>query len=533
MSAVIDLLHDRQIQMLLVLVALSLLIVAVNGVHLGIDFVGGTRIPLTASAPMDQDQINDVLAKLQSRTSSFGLKEVKVRAVGNTEIYVEVAESDSSLLEQIQRIVKEKGTYEGLVDGKVAITNKGIYPGTIRTSTTKVGQYAQWKVEFVVTPEASQQFADTAKGKAHKPLYMFLDRPTDSIVVISRADLVSGTSLSEAEALDLAQKALTREDKTIPVFVLDDWASVKNEINGSVAITNKSTAIISTEAPAEVKKGLTGLGFKITEIEPAKLSPTYSLQTSPTEPYRFVNRWDAVGLLSAPALGSTVTDGTPSSGYLIEGTSQGTDPVTAANTEGRFIASILTGGALPVELTAGSTTTIPAPLGAEFLKWSVVAAIAALAGIVALIALRYRTMKIILPIIFVSVVEMIILVAIIGSFTIDLGGMAGIIAALGVSVDAQIVVTDELLKHSSMKGSAKGAKAKMNKAFSIVVTNAVVAIVAMIPLLLFSNLVEIIGFATSTILGAILGVLITRPAYGAIVEKLFEKEIEEDAEAEQ
>ena len=45
----------------------------------------------------------------------------------------------------------------------------------------------------------------------------------------------------------------------------------------------------------------------------------------------------------------------------------------------------------------------------------------------------------------------------------------------------------------------------------------------MVPLL-FSGLVEIIGFAESTILGALLGYLLTRPAYATIVEKVIESE---------
>jgi len=171
----------------------------------------------------------------------------------------------------------------------------------------------------------------------------------------------------------------------------------------------------------------------------------------------------------------------------------------------------------------GSTTTVPAPLGAEFLRYSVVGALAALLAIVLLVSVRYRTPKVIIPIVLISVAELIILVAIVGSFTIDLSAMAGIIAALGTSVDAQIIVTDELLKRGTAVSGEGSAKRKLEKAFFIIVTNAIVATVALIPLL-FSGLVEIIGFATSTILGVTLGVLITRPAYGAIIEKLFETE---------
>jgi preprotein translocase subunit SecD len=80
------------------------------------------------------------------------------------------------------------------------------------------------------------------------------------------------------------------------------------------------------------------------------------------------------------------------------------------------------------------------------------------------------------------------------------------------------VITDELLKKDDHKVSEK-----IDLAFGIIKTNAIVAIFSMIPLM-FSGLVEIIGFAMSTMLGALLGYLLTRPAYAAIVEKVLDAE---------
>ena len=93
--------------------------------------------------------------------------------------------------------------------------------------------------------------------------------------------------------------------------------------------------------------------------------------------------------------------------------------------------------------------------------------------------------------------------------------MAGIIGAIGTGVDAQIVITDEILAQSK---SGATLKRKLGNAFYIIFTNATIAVIAMIPLLFFSGLVEIIGFALSTIFGMFIGALITRPAYGAMVE---------------
>jgi len=177
------------------------------------------------------------------------------------------------------------------------------------------------------------------------------------------------------------------------------------------------------------------------------------------------------------------------------------------------IESILKGGALPVRITLGSKTVIPAPLGQEFLRMSLLGLLFAFLVVSIVISIRYRQLKIILPVLLITLAEIIVLIAITGSFTIDLATMAGIIAAVGVSIDAQIIITDELLKKTGTKDE------RLDKAMAIINTNVTVAILAMLPLL-FSGMVEIIGFAVSTILGALLGALLSRPAYAAIAGEL-------------
>ena len=141
--------------------------------------------------------------------------------------------------------------------------------------------------------------------------------------------------------------------------------------------------------------------------------------------------------------------------------------------------------------------------------------VCALVAVAIFVGLRYRHLRVIAAILSISVSEFIVLSAILGSFTIDLAGVAGIIAAIGVGVDAQIVITDELLKKEL------SLHEKLSHAFDIIKMNAVVAIVAMVPLL-FSGLVEVIGFAIASILGMLLGFLLSRPAYSVLAEKILE-----------
>jgi Preprotein translocase subunit SecD len=102
--------------------------------------------------------------------------------------------------------------------------------------------------------------------------------------------------------------------------------------------------------------------------------------------------------------------------------------------------------------------------------------------------------------------------------TIDLAAVAGMIAVVGTGVDAQIIITDEVL---IKRTAGSSTKLLLGNAFYIVWADAALLVVAMLPLLFSTSLVSIIGFSESTIIGALMGIFITRPAYGALISKHF------------
>ncbi|MCX6769252.1 MAG: hypothetical protein NT051_01070, partial [Candidatus Micrarchaeota archaeon] len=380
-------------------------------------------------------------------------------------------------------------------------------------------QGADWGVQFSVTQAGALRFANVSKGKGNYPLYMFLDRPIDSVLVVSEKELMTHAKqrvapVSKSRALELARLALRLEGDDIRVYLEEDLAK-----NFSLTpATNRTRAIVTAGSP--LSANLTRAGFVVVEKSEVDMTPEYSISAdSPLSDA--VSTWKSVGLMSAPRLAPSVTDGIPNYSYTVNGPAEGatlSEKTADAAKKERELESLLKGGALPVQITIGSKMIIPAPLGAEFLRLSLIGMLFALISIALMVAIRYRHPQIILPMIAISLAELIILMAILGSFTIDLAGMAGILAAIGVGVDSQIVVTDELLKKE------ESAHKRLEKAFSIITTSVTVAVVAMLPLLLFSGLVEVIGFATATVLGSLLGLFISRPAYGAIAERLFENE---------
>lgn len=522
---------DKRVLLLLLLTLGSILFVYANGgpfgggLKFGIDFSGGLRIPVMLEQPVDSATMQEMVDNIKTRAATFGLSEVRVTPVGDTEIYVEVPKTNPQLVSDIEKILSKQGVYQGIIDGQVAVSGDSIYPDTVRRESTSYYPGSDWVVGFTITTPGQKQFSQVVKGKGNYPLYMYLDRPQDSIIIISQKDLLenansnqTGLNLSVDEALTLAISAIHLEGSPVPIYLQDEIQSQIGE-GSIIPATNQTKAIISKDAPQSIKDELAQLGFIISEKEAQAMQPEY-IPTSATLSYT-ITRWDAVGLKSAPILSPSLAEGTPSRSYVITGSSSGTGQalINNADYDSREIMSVLKGGAMPVQISLGSVQEVEAKFGEEILNLSMMGLLLAILLISIYVAIIYRSPQVVLPIVLISISEMIILITVIGFFTIDLAAMAGIIATVGISVDAQIIITDELLKRKE----GEELKDDLDKAFNILVTNATVAVVAMAPLLLISGLVEIIGFATTTVIGYILGVAISRPAYGAIAVHLFEK----------
>lgn len=499
------------------LVLLALLNVTVNGVKFGIDFSGGTRIPVILDKSVDETTMNELVQTIKKRASVLGLTEAKVRAIGNTEINVEIPSSDEEQISLIEKTLSHQGVYQGIVDGKIAVSGDRIFSSSIKAlgSTELTQQGADWGVAFAVDRAGAEQFAQAAKGKADYPIYMFLDRPTDAAIFYEKSEFRSYMmqDAGEKESLKAMNDALKLEGSDIRVYIVESMDG------NTTPMTNKTKAIVFANMSKEAKENITKRGFILEEVDGTAIAPEFSRSRSGV---LTLDKLEIAGLLTAPILSGSITTGIPNYNYVVTGSVQATDPTEKAleaQERVKSIESILKGGSLPVQISLGSRTTLPASLGSEFLRLSLIAIGGSLVVIAVLIGFRYRNIAATLPIVLISLAEAIILISILGSFTIDLAAMAGILAAIGVGVDAQIVITDELLK----KDDEHKTSEKIELAFGIIKTNAVVAIFSMVPLL-FSGLVEVIGFSISTILGALLGYLLTRPAYAVLVEKVLDAE---------
>ena len=152
---------------------------------------------------------------------------------------------------------------------------------------------------------------------------------------------------------------------------------------------------------------------------------------------------------------------------------------------------------------------------------AILAGFVAIIGVTIIIILRYRHPKLVLPMMIVTISEVIITtgVATVIGWTIDLAAIGGIIAAVGTGINDQIIILDQTLKGEVENLSLKE---RLKRAFFIIFGAAGTMIVAMLPLT-FVGFGVLRGFAIVTIIGVLTGIIITRPAYGKIIESLTKK----------
>ena len=182
--------------------------------------------------------------------------------------------------------------------------------------------------------------------------------------------------------------------------------------------------------------------------------------------------------------------------------------------------TILITGSLPVKLNIQKTDNISPLLGEEFIRSALLIGLLAIASVFVVVLVRYRKLKIALPIVLTSITEVVILLgtaALIG-WNLDLAAIAGVIIVVGTGIDHLIVITDE-----TMRGEAQSYdwKKRLQNAFFIIMGSFFTTIVAMIPLY-WAGAGLFKGFAITTIIGAMIGVFIARPAYAAVIEILLE-----------
>jgi len=183
----------------------------------------------------------------------------------------------------------------------------------------------------------------------------------------------------------------------------------------------------------------------------------------------------------------------------------------------------LRAGALPVNVVLMGSGQVDAALGDQFKRQVVLAGLFALLAVAAVVFRRYHQKEILLPMVGTSLCEVIIILGFAGAvnWQLDLPAIAGIIAAIGMGIDHLVIITDEVLYEGKLP-STKVYMERITKAFAIIFAAAATTTIAMSPLVVM-GFGALRGFAITTIIGVLIGVLIARPVYGKVIKVVLDK----------
>ncbi|EMA66471.1 preprotein translocase subunit SecD [Halorubrum aidingense JCM 13560] len=479
----------------------------ITNLQYGLDLAGGTRVraPLlghtATGVDFGGDQPTDVAQNVADE-----LDGVPVRDVGANAEEGAVEVTDSSVTESEFQAAMDASGYayedvrsgvtqetrdvaENVIQGK--INEAGLSGGSVQQVQSISGEY------FILVEVPGQDRSDV--------IDLLEERGTVQIDIAYPTD--NGTEVQEA--------VLTQDD-------FDEIGTAAESERGPgayVPVTVRNTASDGSQSPAhEFQQAVVDRGFP----------SAYSSNAAQCD---YGENPDDV---SNPCLLLTVDGEVVNSFGMDSDLAASMDRGTWADTgnfrltTGEFesaqtISINLRAGALPAELDIsgqGTSSTISATQGENFRTYSLITGILAVFAVAGMVFLRYREPRVALPMIVTALAEVYALLgfAALVSYPLELAVIAGFIAVVGTGVDDLVIIADEVMSEGDVN-SRKVFDSRFRRAFWVIGAAAATTIIAMSPLMVLS-LGDLSGFAIFTILGVLIGVLITRPAYGDILRRL-------------
>lgn len=492
-----------------------------NGLDYGLDFAGGIQIQLQLEEPVDSDTMAIEKGIIENRLNSLGLKDIPVRPWGDQYILIQVAGASPDEIVEIENILRQQARFEERIDGALAVKGDEITvdlsPQGTQLYRTQAGY--GWSVAVKHDKEGACRFGEAGEGKRGQPVDIFIDRPENTVILFPEPIYMLLQNVTSSQGTDeqiLYQDTLIDVIENRSVIPIITYAGEINETldEAKKYMQDGYTKVILAGDESQLPEDLRNI-LEENNVETKRMHLSNQSYTS----------WvmDLTGLKSSPRLNFN-TRGECVYSAIITGN---TLTLEEAKTDVRKNQILLTSGNLPVQANVESKSTTPPTLGAKFLTYSAVIGVIALLTVGVVIFLRYRRLDISIPIMLTDVSEVTIVLGLAAliNWNLDLPSIAGIIAAVGTGVNDQIVITDETFRRerkTERKTSVLSINEQIKRAFFIIFTAAATIIAAMIPILsIGAGMLK--GFAFTTIMGVLVGITITRPGYAKIVEHILKR----------
>lgn len=462
-----------------------------SNLQFGIDLVGGTRVLLKPKEKVSDAVIEQMTSTLETRINVFGLKEAKFQPIkdvsGNSFIQIEMAGGSR---EEITNLLSKEGKFEG-------------------------------KIPIIIT------FSNNT-GKLNLEKSYIVNLKNDSIEI--NDTLLKINESSEIEGIPFKVENLTN-DSTVLFFRVFSGSDIQ-----SVCLQDQPGICVSRIL---MVKGGYEFNFQVFVTKEgaqnfATVTKNMKILTDPNTGSKYLESKIFLYLDE-----NLITDLSISS--ELKGQAYTTPAITGfrktredALKEQLMLKSILQSGALPVSLEITRVDQISPALGREFFEATLIAAVVASITVATVLYIRYRTFKILLPNMLWSISELILTLggAALIKWTLDMASIAGIIAAIGSGTNDQIIIIDEILGGGIEDEEEKKvytSKQRVKRAFFFVFSAASTIIASVVPMM-FIGIGAMKGFAVTTLLGIFIGIVITRPAFAIVAQRVLETRVKKQQE---
>lgn len=473
--------------------------------NFGIDIEGGTRVILSPTQTITKDQLDETVKTLEDRINFYGLKEVKVTTLGDNLVQMEMSGATG---DDIRNFLSKQGKFSGKISYSVPLVNGS---GVLRFSN---GTHSVLLRGPLVSVD----------GAAHAVNQTFLlNNETFQAVSATNTSAVFWADLftdKNVKVTPSSQDTVTQVDKNTYQFTF----GIQVDSDGA-----KKFAKLTANQPIVTTSGTDSY-----------IGPQMVLLLDDN----MITQLNIASTLAGQVVNTASISGTDSTFDL-------------ASQEKLRLQSTIRSGSLPVKMEIAKVDTITQTSGQDLINSTIFVAIGSIIAVSAIVFYRYRDYKIVVPMVLISLSEIVIVVGmatsqilagvvilaavaigiwkrevmgvigwitlfvmvlaaaavVVSPWTIDIPVIAGLIAILGTGVNQMIIMTDQLFRE---KG--KSLQERHRSAMHIIWSSAAIVVFAMIPLIL-GGIGSLKGFAIATIVGVLIGILITRPAYVAIIEK--------------
>ena len=556
MSLFENLSKDNRVVLYAIVVALAIISIGLFGLKFGLDLEGGSYLQLQLQGAEAQIDVSpeDIL------TYQFNATSIEKRAQGY--VLMVPGKVEPNLAENLGYIGAK--TIPGENSSKITISAA---PETIVINFLKDSLDADVKLNVDVSPVRYEILTNVTRdslnallapvgGKVPEGEDTFVEGVTDQTMIDTKKVLDS--KLNRLGLQDIKVKSVGNK------FIMIDMAGadvaeaqeivgkpgkfeirIYTENNESMHVLY-GDAVQSVDIP-EKENNVWGVPFTLSEdgaiaFQKASIDSGATKKPNDHEIAMYLDKDEIFSAPLAPELASSLKK-TPSRSMraTVGAGDEGAEKAKELNIH-------LREGALPVNVEIVGSGQVSASLGDQFKVQMVIAGLIALLAVAGMIYYRYREKRIVLPMVFTSFSEVVMMLgvwAIAGKYLgwqLDLASLAGIIMVIGTGVDQLVIITDELMKggeaaassaqrtikeraaHAAEKAgvgkvvatTSKVYLTRLSRAFMIILGAAATTTVAMLPLL-FMGFGALTGFALIIILGVILGTFIARPAYGRII----------------